>query len=212
MLYPIIFAIITSLSVSLAVSGFKVTSESYVNNFKEPKFKTFYYQEKMTKEAVDSFCRDNFYDCFTEDQNLTTVSFDQIDPYLPRFFNNGISTDFFNRLEIDYETFTITLTHKISSENRNKYVYDSVNLDSNLTCENGSDLPCNSDLIQNNFKVSEELKTLYIKKFIIDLEASKDEAETEEDNATIDAKIDVNLDLLDDLNTTINERPLKGFL
>lgn len=164
MFLPIIMFIITTLIVSALSSIISSKTNEYELLKKNDNIKEFVFQEKMIKEAVDSYCRINFNVCLasTKATNEIIIPKSALVNYLPAT-NLTLISNSFSEIKLRTDTKEIFITHSMNLKNRKEYVSHYINKLQNISCVGGEALPCSeSGSIVKKIAYSEELKILYV--------------------------------------------------
>jgi hypothetical protein len=216
MFFPILFAIITILLVANINSVYSLKISQYINSFKTPTVEQFYYQEKMLKEAVDSYCRNNFTSCKDPDTNgEVRILQHKILDYTPvtAIENLGAATTPFSDIYLKIDADNITLVHSMSATEKTDYKSHYFNKNANISCVNGSSWPCTDSLVQKKIPISEELQIMYIDVQITALNKALTQPE-DYPGAYVDIQNEI--DSLNaektNLSNVIANRTVKGFL
>lgn len=162
MFLPIIMLIITTLIVSILSSIISSKTNEYELLKKSDKIKEFVFQEKMIKEAVDSYCRINFNVCLasTEISNEIVIPKSALTNYYPSTDLTVINNSF-TEIKLRTDTKEIFITHSIDLNTRNGYVKHYINKLQNISCVGGEALPCSGSIVKK-IPYSEELNILYV--------------------------------------------------
>jgi hypothetical protein len=212
----LIFAIvlINILIISNFNSLYSLKINQYITSFKEPKTQEFIFQEKMVKEATDSYCRNNFQTCKTKTNNLGTImtlTLADIQPYSPTLYNLNYATIPFYSIELNSTSNTIKIKNQINdSTKRIEYFSHYLNKNNNVYCEDLSQKPCNTSLISKEYTYSEELQILFINDKIKTLQDQQATA-TPEESAILQLQINDLNNNKTKLFTIISKRKIKGF-
>lgn len=165
MFYPFVIAIISTLLVMNYNSIYALRISQYFK-IHAPIVEEFFYQEKMVKEALDSYCRNNFNTCNAQkDSNgQIRIAEAQIMKYAPvsSIQNLNFAQDDFIDIYIDTNDNTIKLVHSMTNTQKSEYKNNFRNKWSNISCLNGSSWPCTNDQVLKSIEYSEELQILFI--------------------------------------------------
>ncbi len=170
-------------------------------------------QEKIIKEAVDSYCRKEINNCFQElkDNNIKNISIEEIKGYMPNISIEKINENFYNNIAIDYQTKKIILTHEINNiNNRAKYLNHYKNKKETINCINNETKPCESNILYKIKNISEELEIKLKEKEIIILEEKLTKIEYEEEYPQIEEEISILEENIIELENKINIRKIKN--
>lgn len=158
MFYPIIILFISLLLVSSIQSIYSLKIAQIQNNIVDNSVQTVIFQEKIVKEALDSYCRLNFNVCKADTviDDIFTANIGILTQYMP---NLTMKTGYFSNLELVRSTTSIKIIHTISNlEDRVKYFQHYRNT---AVCLNGSVIPCDTPEVLVEQSFSPELLLLY---------------------------------------------------
>jgi len=202
MFYPLLIVIVTLMVSANLDSIYTLKIGQYNNQIRSTLLNQFIYQEKIVKEAVDSYCRKNITSCpKITDTNLTLSD---ISNYTLNGINDlNVVTDDFFLITIDPSSNSILLKHKMTLDQRKKYFNDFLNKNEDIYCENGSTPPCDSEDVIKMFTYSIDLKRVYILEQIRVLK--EDTNSLEELTLSLDKEADTLEDLTISLDNDLNQ-------